>query len=49
MDEVTASSEMKSFLQALKIPISKKTGDAIPLINSDISPDNYTAIYDKIG
>ena len=46
-DGATASSEIQSFIKALKIPISNKKGDTIPLINTDISLQNYIETYSK--
>ena len=47
LDEVQASAEMTSFIAAIQIPISTKTGGTVPEISDKITPDNYVSMMNK--
>ena len=47
LDEVQASTEMSSFLAALKIPHTPKTGGPTPEMSDDITARNYVAMVNK--
>ena len=47
MDDVHASSEMKCFMQALQVPKSKRTGDTVPLMNSEVTMEDYVEVFNK--
>ena len=47
LDEVQASTEMTSFLAALKILHSSKTGGPTPVMSDDITAGNYVAMMNK--
>ena len=47
LDEAAASSEMKSFIAALKIPISKKTGSEVPEMSVNMKMERYIRAFRK--
>ena len=47
MDSITASSEMTSFLKALKIPISATTGSPVPPMVTDMTMEESRNIFGK--
>ena len=47
LDEVQASTEMSSFLAALKIPHSSKMGGPTPEMSDDITAGNYMVLMNK--
>ena len=47
LDEVHASLEMKCFMQALKVPKSKRNGDTVPLMNSKVNMKGYVEVFNQ--
>jgi hypothetical protein len=47
LDEVHASKEMKSFLAALKIPVTKRGAKATPIMNDNMTLENYIEAFNK--
>ena len=47
LDEAAASSEMKSFIMALKIPTSKKTGSEVPEMSVNMKMEGYIRAFRK--
>ena len=47
LDEVSASSEMKSFIKALQTPLSAKTGKRVPTMQTDMTVADSTDIFKK--
>ena len=47
LNEVQASSEMTSFITAMKLPLSTKTGGTVPEMSNDISAENYVSMMNK--
>ena len=45
MDDVQASAEMTSFIEALKIPVSDKTDKPLTEMKQDISPSQYREVF----
>ena len=49
MDKVTALTEMTSIIKALQIPVSTKTGESSPLLNTAIVVADYVEVFLKQG
>ena len=47
LDEVSASSEMHSFIKTLQIPVSDKTGTRVPTMKRDMTVEDSTKIFSK--
>jgi hypothetical protein len=47
LDEVHASKEMKAFLAALKIPVTKRGAKATPIMNENMTLENYIEAFNK--
>ena len=47
LDEAAASSEMKSFISALKVPASKKSGSDVPEMSVEMKMEGYIRVFKK--
>ena len=47
LDDVHASVEMTYFMKALQVPKSIYNGNTVPLMNSEVTMENYIGVFNK--